>query len=119
MWAVRAEEGLVISDGQCSWRRCLQPRITSSRREAACARSHQWEKMGTPPHLQLVNYFTLNEVRNFMGQDKSCIKEKSDWLLGKKPKQHWKSVPRRVVDFCSLEVSKTQVDTVLSDLPSC
>lgn len=75
--------------------------------------------MGTPPHLQLANYFTTNEVRNFMGQDKSCIKEKSDWVLGKKHKQHQKSVPRRVVDFLPLAISKTQVNTVLSDLPSC
>lgn len=119
MWTVRAEEGLVISDGQCSWRRCLQPRITSSRREAACARSHQWEKMDTPPHLQLANYFTLNEVRNFVGQDKSSIKEKSHWILGKKPKQDWKSIPRGAVDFLSLDVSKTPGHTVLSHLPSC
>lgn len=87
-WTVTAEEGLVISGGHSSWRRCLQPRITGSRREAACTRSHQWEKMGTPPHLQLASYFTPHEVRNFMGQDKSCIKEKSDWVLGEKPKQH-------------------------------
>lgn len=60
MWTVTAEEGLVISDGHGSWRRCLQPRISGSRREAACTGSHQWEKMGTPPHLQLANYFTPN-----------------------------------------------------------
>lgn len=119
MWTVTAEEGLVISDGHSSWRRCLQPRITGSKIEAACTRSHQWEKMGTPPHLQLANYFTTNEVRNFMGREKSCIKEKSDWEIGKNPKPHWKRFPRRAVDFLSLEVSKTQVDTVLSDLPSC
>ncbi|KAM4905394.1 uncharacterized protein FYW23_016511 isoform 2-T2 [Sylvia borin] len=60
--AVTAEKGLVISDGHGSWRRCLQPRITGNRREAACTRSHQGEKMGTPLHLQLTNYFTPNEL---------------------------------------------------------
>lgn len=67
--------------------------------------------MGTPSHLQLANYFTANEVRNFMGREKSYIKEKSDLVLGKKPKQLWKRFPRRAVEFLSLEVSKTQVDT--------
>lgn len=57
-----------------------------------------------------------------MGQAKSCIKEKSDWVLRKKLKQHyknWKRLPRRAVEFLSLEVSNTQVNTVLSDLPYC
>lgn len=51
MWTVTAEEGLVISDGHSSWKRCLQLRITDSKREASCTRSHKWEKMGMPPHL--------------------------------------------------------------------